>query len=94
MIKYHEIDKTERNKKVNWSIMGVIKQLIGFIIFITILKSIVFPTQSEIQYSEDDQFLNRVDIQLNRSEYIYLESIKLETERIKALNEMKRLRIR
>ena len=74
--------------------MGVIKQLIGFIIFMTILKSIVFPTQSEIQYSEDDQFLNRVDIQLNRSEYIYLESIKLETERIKALNEMKILRIR
>jgi hypothetical protein len=53
--------------------MGIIKQLIGFILFMSFLKAIVFPSQSEIVYSEDPAFLSRVDIQLNRSEYIFLE---------------------
>jgi hypothetical protein len=54
--------------------MGLIKQFIGLILFLSLMKAIIFPTV-EFVYSEDEQFVSRVDIKLNRTEYIYLESI-------------------
>lgn len=54
--------------------MGLIKQFLGLILFLSLMKAIIFPTV-EFVYSEDEQFVNRVDIKLNRTEYIYLESI-------------------
>ena len=54
--------------------MGLIKQFIGLILFLSLMKAIIFPTV-EFVYSEYEQFVSRVDRKLNRTEYIYLESI-------------------
>ena len=59
--------------------MGLIKQFFGLVLFLTLIKAIIFPTV-EFVYSEEQQFVDRVDIKLNRTEYIFLESIVNENE--------------
>ena len=88
IIKYHDIDKTEKSSKQNWSIMGVIKQFFGLVLFLSLMKAIIFPTV-EFVYSEDQQFVDRVDIKLNRTEYISLEQILNENERKIELDKLK-----
>ena len=88
IIKYHDMDKTEKSSKQNWSIMGVIKQFFGLVLFLSLMKAIIFPTV-EFVYSEDQQFVDRVDIKLNRTEYISLEQILNENERKIELDKLK-----
>lgn len=68
--------------------MGLIKQFFGLVLFLTLMKAIIFPTV-EFVYSEEQQFVDRVDIKLNRTEYIFLESIVNENERKIELDKMK-----
>lgn len=68
--------------------MGLIKQFFGLVLFLTLIKAIIFPTV-EFVYSEEQQFVDRVDIKLNRTEYIFLESIVNENERKIELDKMK-----
>ena len=82
------MDKTEKSSKQNWSIMGVIKQFFGLVLFLSLMKAIIFPTV-EFVYSEDQQFVDRVDIKLNRTEYISLEQILNEKERKIELDKLK-----
>lgn len=73
--------------------MGLIKQFLGLILFLSLMKAIIFPTV-EFVYTEDEQFVNRVDIKLNRTEYIYLESILDENQKKIELDKLKIQRIR
>ena len=68
--------------------MGLIKQFFGLVLFLTLIKAIIFPTV-EFVYSEEQQFVDRVDIKLNRTEYIFLESIVNENERKIELDKLK-----
>ena len=68
--------------------MGLIKQFFGLVLFLTLMKAIIFPTV-EFVYSEEQQFVDRVDIKLNRTEYIFLESIVNENERKIELDKLK-----
>lgn len=59
-------EQSQADKKGGWSIIAIMKKLFGFVVLVSLVKMICFPTESEI--AEDPESLDRMEIKLTMQE--------------------------
>lgn len=89
MFAYRE--QRQQGKAVGWSFTGIMKKVFGFVLMISLVKMICFPTEAEIP--EDPASLDQMEIQLTRQEFATISAQKTESGRLEAIRKAKLDRI-